>query len=326
MKAGQVVGYRKLELVDAPAPGIGENEVLVHLRAFSICGSDMRYFANRDLTAYPLPLGLPTHECAGVVEASNVPDYALGQRVILLPAESRGLAEYVTGTPSQLVRLPDWGDLETWVMCQHVGTVLYSCSRIGSIAGKRIAIFGQGGIGLAFTRFLSQGAAAEVIAIDLIDSRLEHARRLGATATINPSSSDVTEAVREITQGEGLDLVIEATGEVAAADAAIQAVRPVGTVVFFGNRGFDRIPFLFSVAYDKNIACLFTASARVGQAQSSVAQVVQLVSRGRLDLADLVTHRFDFRNAQAAYELATDRSDGVVKVAITAEGQVDPGA
>jgi L-iditol 2-dehydrogenase len=316
VRVGQVVGFRQLALLEVPTPQPQDGEVLVRLSALSICGSDMRYFANSEIRSYPLPLGLPTHECAGVVEESRIAGVRPGQPVIVLPTESRGLAEYVIAAAAQLVPLPNAADLATWVMCQHVGTVYYACSRLGSVAGKAAVVLGQGSIGLAFTRFLAGMAARDVIAVDLLASRLQFATRVGATFTVDASSSDAHEVVSARTAGEGADVVVEATGEPEAAEMAVRIARSLGTVVFFGNRGFDRIPFLFSVAYDKNLTCLFAASARVGMAQWSVARVVELAAQRRLDLAPLITHRFALESAQEAHELVADRRDGVVKAVL----------
>lgn len=316
MRVGQVVGFRKIALLEAPTPQPQDGEVLVRMSALSICGSDMRYFANPEIRSYPLPLGLPTHECAGVVEESRIPEVRPGQPVIVLPTLSRGLSEYVLASAVQLVPLPNTDDLGTWVMCQHVGTVYYACSRLGSVAGKTAVVLGQGGIGLAFTRFLAGMAAREVIAVDLLASRLHLATRMGATFAVDSSFSDADEVVRAHLAGEGADVVVEATGEIEAAAMAVRIARPLGTVVFFGNRGFDRIPFLFSVAYDKNLTCLFAASARVGMAQWSVARVVELVAQRRIDLAPLITHRFALESAQEAHDLVADRRDGVVKAVL----------
>ena len=97
---------------------------------------------------------------------------SVGQRVIVLPSTSAGLVEYLAEPPSRVIPIPDNGDLSTWVMCQHMGTVMYSCDRLGGVLGKRVVIMGQGPIGLNFTYWMAQQGARQIITVDLLDYRL----------------------------------------------------------------------------------------------------------------------------------------------------------
>ena len=97
-------------------------------------------------------------------------------------------------------------------MCQHSGTVLYSTMKWGNPAGKSIGVLGQGGIGLSFTMLAAAQGADRVIGIDLVDARLRKSREMGASDTINPDEVNLVEAVDELTDGQGLDYVIDASG------------------------------------------------------------------------------------------------------------------
>ena len=156
-----------------------------------------------------------------------------------------GGAEYVVADPSRLIPLPADGAASDWIMCQPVGTVLYSCQRMGSVLGKRVVILGQGAIGLSFTHLLSRMGAAEVIAADLLDYRLEKSLQRGATRTVNPLREDLVAAVAELTGGKGADVVIEAGGTPETVNRTMDLVRLYGTVVFFGLPEDDVFPFEF---------------------------------------------------------------------------------
>jgi threonine dehydrogenase-like Zn-dependent dehydrogenase len=93
-----------------------------------------------------------------------------------------------------------------------MGTVLYEMQRIGSVIGKRVVVVGQGPVGLCSTDLLVRQGAAQVIVTDMHNFRLDVARRLGATHTINASREDVKGRVSEITGGRLADVAVEACG------------------------------------------------------------------------------------------------------------------
>ena len=110
-------------------------------------------------------------------------------------------------------------------MCQPSGTVLYSCQRMGSVLGKSVLVIGQGAIGLSFTMLIAMQGARQVIAVDLLDYRLQWAKDFGATHTINPDKENLAEAVREITGGVGPDVTVEAAGYSETLDAVFRRAR-----------------------------------------------------------------------------------------------------
>ena len=156
--------------MDVPEPGpLEECEVLIKLEALSVCGSDiyLEYDAELAEEAYPLLPGAPMHKCAGVVVESRDPDYKEGQRVIVIPSDADGMQEQVVQKAARLIKLPEWGELSEWVMCQHSGTALYSARHWGNPVGRKIAVIGQGGIGLTFTMIAERQGAHPVVGIDL---------------------------------------------------------------------------------------------------------------------------------------------------------------
>jgi D-arabinose 1-dehydrogenase-like Zn-dependent alcohol dehydrogenase len=148
MKAAQITARRKIEVIDVPEPDhLEDGEVKVDVEYISVCGSDiyLEYDAPLDEEEYPLAPGRPVHECAGTVVESRDPGYKAGERVIVIPRQAAGAAEYVVQKQDRIIRLPEWGGLDEWVMCQHSGTALFSAKKWGNAAGKRIAVLGQGG-------------------------------------------------------------------------------------------------------------------------------------------------------------------------------------
>ncbi len=318
MRVARLTGPQRFELVDAEPPVPQDGQVLVRIQRLSVCGSDLRtYDRVFPEEEYPLELGRPCHECAGVIEESRVEGYSAGQRVIVLPLPQHGLAEYLVEWPSRIVPLPQNGDLATLLMCQPVGTVLYSCQRIGSVLGKRVAILGQGAVGLAFTHFLAAQGARQVIVTDLLPYRLEAAKRWGATHTIDAAREDVPNAVAEITGGEMADVVVEAAGRPETANQVFQVIRKQGLAVLFGlPLHEDVFPFSYDLMMSKLPTILVTVGSRTDDPAIYVRQCVDLVTQGRLDPSLLITHRLPFHDIQTAYDMYSQKKDSVIKVVV----------
>lgn len=319
MRATRLVGPKRFEPVQAEVPQLLDGHVLIKLQQVSICGSDLRIY-DRVLPEeqYPLVVGGPCHECAGVVIESRDDAYRPGQRVIVLPTASNGLVEYIAEPPSRLIPLPDHGDLSTLLMCQPVGTVMYSCQRIGSVLGKRVVILGQGAIGLAFTQWMARQGARQVIVTDLLDYRLEAARQLGATHTINAAQEDVSAIVTEATHGELADVVVEAVGRPETANLVWDLVRKQGLVALFGLPHDEEIfPFRYNAMMDKLPTILVTVGARTPNPTQHIEECVDLVTQGRLDLSHMVTHHMPFDQVQSAYDMYSDKLDNIIKVVLT---------
>ena len=318
MRAAQLVGPHRLEFVDIPTPAASDGEVLVRLNHLSVCGSDLRYFSRvLPEEQYPLEVGKPCHECAGIIEESNSPDFKPGQRVIVLPTTSAGLAEYVAAPANRVIPVPDSGDLANWLMCQHMGTVMYSCGRIGNVLGKTVVVLGQGAIGLNFTTMLSRNGAQRIIVTDLLDDRLRMASYLGATDTINPTRSDVTGFVKDITNGTLADIVIEAAGRPETVNQIAKLLRLEGTAILFGQPLLDDV---FPIDYDALMGRMGTIISTIGGRTANptqhISDCVNLVSEGRLDLSHLLTHRLPFDQVQQAFDLYAEKPEGFLKVVI----------
>jgi len=319
MKAAQLVGRKLFEFIEVDMPTIKDGECLIKLERVSICGSDIRhgYGPRYPEEHYPLGVGRPCHECAGVVVQSQTDAFHAGQRVIVLPgAGMGGLTEYLAASPGRLIALPDHGDLTEWVMCQPAGTVLYACQRMGSVLGKSVLIMGQGAIGLSFTMLTAMQGARQVIAVDLLDYRLQWAKDFGATHTINPGTENLADAVGEMTSGVGPDVTVEAAGYPETLDAVFRQVRQFGTVIVFGVQGDDIVPVDTRLWLDKQATIIPTTGARSGDPTTHIKQMVALKERGQVDPGRMVTHRlgFDVKDVNKAYQMYEQRLENVIKV------------
>jgi L-iditol 2-dehydrogenase len=314
MKAARLVGPRQFEILDVETPKPGPGEVLVRLEYASICGSDLLNY-NRVLPEedYPLRIGLPCHETSGVVEESMDESLKKGDRVVAL-TYTGGLMEYVTIAANRCIKVPEHVDPQLAVLCQPIGTVVYAVQKLGSVLGKKLVILGQGPIGLSFTEFMAKGGASQVIVTDIVDPRLDVAKVLGATDTINASKEDVLDRVKELTDGTLADVVIDACGVHETNNQTFHCLKVQGTAVIFGMPHGDPVfPFDWGTMYMKLPTILVCNSARSGDVVGVVQTAVDLIAQGRINPRPMISHNVDFANVGTAYEMFSNRSDGCVK-------------
>ncbi|MDP6822711.1 MAG: zinc-binding dehydrogenase [Dehalococcoidia bacterium] len=326
MKTYQLTGSHKLEPADAPDPTVADGQVLLEIEHVSICGSDthLRFEPVFPEEQYPFTPGMPCHEIAGTIVESRNPEYAVGQRAIVLTERnaageisSGGLAEYIS--TSRVIPLPDYGGTDEWIMCQPSGTVLYSARRWGTTDDKRIAVLGQGAIGLSFTMIAANQGAAEVIAIDLEDYRLAKSTEFGATGTINADKEDVVEALAEATGGKGVDVVVDASGDPDGINQAVNLVNRRGLIIGFSlvSTQTETTVFRHQEWMRKEVQVIPTGSAGSVDATSCIADMVALRDRGWMDPSRLTTHSHSWDEIPEAYDMYADRADGIIKTVIS---------
>ena len=317
MKAARLTSPKHFEFVEAETPTPEDGQCLIKVERVSVCGSDIRnsYGPVLPEDQYPMAVGKPCHEVAGVVVESRTDSFHEGQRAIaILTSEVGGLAEYIVSTPERMALLPDDGPLDEWVMCQPSGTVLYSCQQMPNLLGKTVLVLGQGSIGLSFTMITSRMGARSVIGADLLDYRLEKSKEFGATHTINPSRDEIGDAVLEITGGDGPDVVVEAAGYPDTFNMCFRLVRQFGTIIIFGVQTDQWVSLEHHWLLDKQPRMIPTTGARSGDPISHIREIIGLRERGWCDPGKLITHRMGLSDVQTAYDMYEQRLDNVIKV------------
>ncbi len=247
---------------DVPTPTPSAGQVILKVKAASICGSDISRFA-KGHRMYPLILG---HEVAGVIEAvgEGVNRNLLGKHAAIIPLipcfhceecqrgyysachnysfigsrQNGGFAEYVEIPERNALILPDDLSFEAAALIEP-STVARHLLDLGKFQrGQTAMVFGAGSIGLMLVQWLRILGAGLILCSDVIVDNLNAASRLGAHHVFNPMNVDVKAEVKQLT-GEGVDLAIEAAGATLALAQTIQVTRPRGTVVCGGNQPLD---------------------------------------------------------------------------------------
>jgi alcohol dehydrogenase len=209
-------------------------------------------------------------------------------------------AEYVR-TPhadTSLYPIPEGADEESLVMLSDILPTGFECGVLnGKVApGATVAIVGSGPIGLAALLTAQFYSPAEIIMIDLDDSRLKVAKRFGATATVNSSDGKAAETVMKMTGNRGVDTVIEAVGIPVTFELCEEIIAPGGTIANIGVHG-TKVALRLETLWDRNI----TITTRLVDTVSTPMLMKTLQSH-KIDPKLLITHRFELDRILDAYE------------------------
>jgi threonine dehydrogenase-like Zn-dependent dehydrogenase len=322
MKAGHIVAPRQLEIVDTEVPSLDDlpgEPILVRLHAGVLCASDFpRYTGGAFNVEFPRPVGDSLHECIGQVIESRSPRFQPGDMTLAIPPDQRGLSECFVTDAASAVSLPSpYVHSDEMILGQPLGTVIWAARKLPNLLDLDVAVIGQGPIGLMFTHLLANMGARRVIALDKIEHRLSIARQMKATHTVNVDQEDPLEAVQRYTDGHGADIVVEAVGhQVESLHLAVDLCRKHGTVLMFGVPDEEQYPMPVWKIMRQNIR--FVASVHP-DVQRDLPLALDMIRQGRINVTPLITHRFAFEDAQAAFNLAIDRVDDPIKVVLETE-------
>ena len=321
MPAALATALKQIRCDEIPVPEPVLGMVLVRTTLASICGSDLHIvYMGWNVPEFPLPHGYPGHEGVGEVVDGGGTEFSAGDLVLTAPSiwGSKTFAGYQLIEPRFLLKLPRDVPQAHLLMAQQLGTVVFACRRLPSLVGQTVAVIGQGSVGLFHDFMLRRIGAHRIIAIEPIPARLAAARAMGVDEAIDLTGRQATEAVLDLTDGQGADLVIEAVGSVDTLNQSLQIVRPLGRIAAFGlPPTMERVPFDWDTFFRKrlDIHTVFGAQDEPGLPAFQLA--VDFITRGEIDMAPFVTHQFPVTRVQEAFDLATSKEDAALKVSLT---------
>ncbi len=337
MKAIQIVKPGELKLIEMEKPVLTEKDnVLIKMTAAGICGSDMGIYHGTNAAAtYPRVIG---HEMVGVVEeiGSNVTRLKVGDRVIVDQVVNcghcyacrigrgnvcgnlkvrgvhidGGYREYMAVPEHDCYLLPDMLPDTEAVMIEPTTIAIQSCSRAELCEDDTLLILGCGALGSSILK-IARLSGAKIIVADMIEEKLQEALENGADYAINIQKEDVVEKARELTEGYGPTVSIDAACTKDSLLTLLNATGNAGRVMTMG----------FSVAPTEVNQFVITSKeldVRGSRLQNKKFQTaIDLINEGKLDLSGTVSHTFPIEKAQEAFDFMDSKDKSIRKVVLT---------
>lgn len=339
MNALVLAEYKRLTIQSVPVPSYGTGEVLVQVAACGICGSDVHgYDGSSGRRIPPIVMG---HEASGIVAAvgTDVRSVSPGDRVTfdstvycakcdfclrgeINLCEDRqvvgvscgeyrragAFAEYIAVPEYILYRLPASLSFADAAMLEAVSVALHAVKLSGIAGGETALVIGAGMIGLLVLQAALEAGCARVFVADVDATRLAMAATLGAEVTLLASETELISEILRLTDGRGVDLVLEAVGRNETVATAIDCVRKGGTVTLIGN-----IAAQVSMPLQKVV----TRQIRLQGSCSSAGeypQAMELVSSGRIKVAPLISAIAPLSDGPMWFERLHSREPNLMKV------------
>ncbi len=328
MRIASYYSNKDIRIEERPRPKIGPGELLIRVEACGICGTDVLEWYRRDRT--PLVLG---HEVAGEIEEAGegLAQYKKGQRVSAshhVPCgrcsyclrghetvcetlrkthfDPGGFAEYLR-LPAINVELggvyplPDDLSYAEATFIEPLACVLRGQRLARMQEGMSVLVMGCGISGILHLQLAQILGASFIAATDIVDYRLDFAKRFGAQATINAQSENVPRRLRQLNQGKGADLVIIASGAKAANIAALQSVQRGGCVLFFAatDEG-ETIPLSVNDIFWRNEITLISSYAATPKEH---LEALKLIDDHKIRVKKMITHSYGLDRIQEGFQL-----------------------
>jgi len=316
MLAGVISAPGQAAIARVPRPEPGPGQVLLRLEGSGVCASSLPVWEGRSWFTYPLAAGAPGHEGWGRIEAlgEGVQGLRRGDRVAALSYHAH--AEFDLADAGAVVPLP--GGLDDMPMPgEPLGCAVNIFRRSGIEAGQTVAIIGIGFLGALLTRLASH-AGARVIAVSRRRFALDVARQFGAAETLvldKPES--VIAQVGTLTGGRWCERVIEAVGLQGPLDLATAITGERGRLVIAGYHQDGPRHVDLQLWNWRGIDVVNAHERDTARCVEGIRGAIDLMQRGVLDPAPLVTHRFGLDGLGEALELLRRRPDGFVKAVVT---------
>ena len=324
------------ELVQRPIPTPGPGEVLLHMEAASICGTDYHLFSwdhwAQEVLVPPIVLG---HELAGRVVGSG-PGVTRVREGDLVGVEShlfdwtctqcragdmhlcrnlRVIGAHVDGGFAEYMVIPEANAIESngldpavVALQEPMGNAVHAAFA-EPIEGRTVAVTGCGPIGLLSVGVAKAAGASLVVATDTEPYRLELARQMGADLVLDARSPDIVQRVVDATGGDGVEVLLEMSGAAAALTQALPFVTRGGRVSLLGIFGEPVTIDLSEDVIQRGLRLYGIYGRRI---YDTWERTQALLRSGALDVTPIITHRFDLADWEKGFELIASRHAGKV--------------
>ena len=334
MRVAMYYNNHDVRLEEMPVPEIGPGELLLKVEASGLCGSDVMEWYR--IQRAPMVLG---HEVSGEVVqvGAGVDRYKEGDRMVVthhVPCNAchwclnnrhtacdtlhqtnfdpGGFSEYLRIPQINVDRgvfpIPDHVPYEEASITEPLACVYRGQKRANLEPGQNVLVLGSGLAGLLHINLARALGAGRIIATDMVDYRLQAARRLGAD-TAFPATEDVPARLREANDGRLADLVIVCTGALPALNQALQSVERGGTVLFFApTEPGVSLPVSINDVFFRNDVTLTTTYAG---APADLATALEMIGSGRVQVGQMISHRLGLAEVGLGFKLTAEAGDSL---------------
>jgi len=331
MKAVVFDAPGKARITQVSKPTVGEDEVLIAIKAAGVCGTDLHIYEGNFIGSYPV---IPGHEFAGEVidVGREVKSFKPGDRVTVDPdifcrkcsfcRENRenfcldfkaygvhfngGFAEMASIKEENVYRIDGLSYVEG-ALVEPVGCGIHGIKQVGIDIGDHVLIFGSGPIGLILMQLCKNSGAATITVVDRYEEKLGIAKRLGATNILLAGDSEKLKDIRP----EGFNVVIDATGSPSVVQSMFGYVRDRGRLLFFGvcpqNAKIEISPY---EVYKRELKIYGTFSLL-----HTTIPAIDMIREKKVNTEALVSHRLPLGDFMKALEMMKDKS-GSMKIVI----------
>ena len=341
MKTAVMLGIGEMGFEERDIPQVKDDEVLVKLEYVGICGSDLHYYETGAIGDYvvepPFVLG---HESGGtVVEVGkNVTHLKAGDRVALEPGKTCGhcefcktgrynlcpdvvffatppvdgvFQEYVAHEADLCFKLPNNVSTLEGALIEPLAVGFHAAIQGDAHLGQKAVVMGAGCIGLVSMMALKARGVSEVYVVDIMEKRLKKALELGADGVINGAEENVEQKIRQITDGRGVDLVIETAGTEITTRQAISIAKKGSNIVLVGYSKSGEMTLPMSLVLDKELTF-----KTVFRYRHIYPMAIEAVAQGKVNLKGIVTDIFDLDDVQKAMDYSVNNKTDIVKAVI----------
>lgn len=338
MKALVYCGPRDIRYMDVNTPEPKAGEVLIKVKAVSICGSDISgYKGGNAMRVAPLIMGhefsgeivklgegvegLKPGDRVGVVtnlycgtcadckaDLSNVCDNRkiIGTTMMAGPYDG-AMADYVVAPAEKIMPLPDNVSYNECALAEPLSISLRATKHAGDLKGKTVAVYGAGPIGLLAIQCIKFFGAGRIIAIDIVDDRLEMAKKCGATDVIN-SNDDIKGITRKMTDGVGVDIVFDAAGVPSTVNGGIEIVRNGGTVIWIGLAAPKlELDYKHAVCKEITFKCSYMYT-------TEMVEGLEMIKTGKMNVAQIITGVYPMGEGPRIFEELASGNTKDIKV------------
>ena len=332
-------GGAKVEAVEVDVPTPGYGQVLLKMKAASLCGSDLKYiyYEHTDKTGGArYDDVIAGHEPSGQIVAlgEGVTNFKIGDKVCVYHIQGCGycdeckkgyfincqmperraygwqrdgaLGEYMVADVSTCILLPEFLTYEDGAMIAcGFGTAYQGLLRAGVSGQDRVLVMGLGPVGQA-TIMIAKALGADTIGVDISEERMEMAKNIGADVVLKGDDT-VVEEIMKLTDGKGVEVAIDCSGSSIGRHRCLEAARMWGNVVYLGEQGtvtFEPSPLLLH----KNLTLHGSWVTSVG----NMERLVELLDRKKIHPSQVITHRFPLRETDKAFEIFATGKTGKV--------------